>query len=133
MASAVATGSCFAAQLNVVARAADTPVSSPTVARASIQVRHKCYSGASLQSLKGSTTLCDKHQRSSRNAAVVVRAMAENPSPVDQPAVKETYEVELEKPWGLRFYKGADGGTYIDAVALDGSADRTGMFTPATK
>jgi hypothetical protein len=55
--------------------------------------------------------------------------MAEN-SP---PAVKELYEVELEKPWGLRFYKGSDGGTYIDAIAPGGSADMTGKFTPGDK
>lgn len=64
-----------------------------------------------------------------RNAAMAVRAMAE-PSP---PAVKETYEVELEKPWGLRFYKGADGGTYVDAVAPGGSADKTGKVQPGDK
>ncbi|KAJ7231257.1 hypothetical protein O6H91_Y457600 [Diphasiastrum complanatum] len=51
------------------------------------------------------------------------------------PAVEEyeEYEVELEKPVGLRFYKGSDGGTYIDVIAPGGSAARTNMFQPGDK
>ncbi|PIN18636.1 hypothetical protein CDL12_08696 [Handroanthus impetiginosus] len=41
----------------------------------------------------------------------------------------EEYEVELVQPYGLRFTKGRDGGTYIDAIAPGGSADKTGMFS----
>lgn len=41
----------------------------------------------------------------------------------------EEYEVEIEQPYGLKFAKGRDGGTYIDAIASGGSADNTGMFT----
>lgn len=41
----------------------------------------------------------------------------------------EEYEVELVQPYGLRFAKGRDGGTYIDAIAPGGSADLTGKFT----
>lgn len=41
----------------------------------------------------------------------------------------EEYEVEIEQPYGLKFAKGRDGGTYIDAIATGGSADKTGMFT----
>jgi hypothetical protein len=40
---------------------------------------------------------------------------------------------ELEKPFGLRFYKGSDGGTYIDAIAPGGSADKTKLFTPGDR
>lgn len=133
MASAMVTGSCTAAQVNVVARVVDSPVSSPTVAAVGVQLRHSSYAGAGMQSLKGGSTACETHQRGGRNVAMVVRAMAETSPPSGQPAVKETYEVELEKPWGLRFYKGADGGTYIDAVAPGGSADKSGMFTPGDK
>ncbi|EHA8591128.1 protein MET1, chloroplastic [Cocos nucifera] len=43
------------------------------------------------------------------------------------------YEVELEKPYGLKFAKGRDGGTYIDAIAPGSSADKTGMFTVGDK
>jgi len=45
----------------------------------------------------------------------------------------EEYEVVLEKPYGLKFVKGRDGGTYIDAIAPGLSADKTGMFTVGDK
>ncbi|KAL0459860.1 UNVERIFIED_CONTAM: protein MET1, chloroplastic [Sesamum latifolium] len=45
----------------------------------------------------------------------------------------EEYEVELVQPYGLKFAKGRDGGTYIDAIAPGGSADKTGMFTVGDK
>ncbi|XP_065009105.1 protein MET1, chloroplastic-like [Musa acuminata AAA Group] len=40
----------------------------------------------------------------------------------------EEYEVELEKPYGLKFVKGRDGGTYIDAIAPGSAADTSGKF-----
>lgn len=46
---------------------------------------------------------------------------------------EEEYEVELDQPYGLRFRKGRDGGTYIDAIAPGGSADKTGLFTVGDK
>eukprot|EP00850_Spirogloea_muscicola_P020325 SM000212S06918 [mRNA] locus=s212:132647:135750:- [translate_table: standard] len=46
---------------------------------------------------------------------------------------QDTYEVELEKPLGIKFYKGSDGGTYVDGLAPGLSADRTGLFTPGDK
>lgn len=39
------------------------------------------------------------------------------------------YEVEIIQPYGLKFAKGRDGGTYIDAIAPGGFADKTGKFT----
>ncbi|KAG8371766.1 hypothetical protein BUALT_Bualt13G0122400 [Buddleja alternifolia] len=45
----------------------------------------------------------------------------------------EEYEVELLQPYGLRFVKGRDGGTYIDAIAPGGNADKTGLFTVGDK
>lgn len=45
----------------------------------------------------------------------------------------EEYEVELEKPIGLKFYKGSDRGTYIDAIAPGGNADKTKMFSVGDK
>ncbi|XP_057861979.2 protein MET1, chloroplastic isoform X3 [Cryptomeria japonica] len=45
----------------------------------------------------------------------------------------EEYEVEIDKPYGLRFFKGSDGGTYIDAIAPGCSADKTNMFTVGDK
>lgn len=41
----------------------------------------------------------------------------------------EEYEVEVVQPYGLKFAKGRDGGTYIDAIASGGSADKTGKFS----
>lgn len=46
---------------------------------------------------------------------------------------EEYYEVELVQPYGLKFVKGRDGGTYIDAIAPGGSADSTGLFTVGDK
>ncbi|PIN05582.1 hypothetical protein CDL12_21878 [Handroanthus impetiginosus] len=45
----------------------------------------------------------------------------------------EEYEVELVQPYGLKFAKGRDGGTYIEAIEPGGSADETGMFTVGDK
>lgn len=45
----------------------------------------------------------------------------------------EEYEVEIEQPYGLKFVKGRDGGTYIDAIGAGGSADKTGMFAVGDK
>lgn len=45
----------------------------------------------------------------------------------------EEYEVEIEQPYGLRFAKGRDGSTYIDAIAPGLSADKTGKFTVGDK
>ncbi|XP_035541121.1 protein MET1, chloroplastic isoform X2 [Juglans regia] len=45
----------------------------------------------------------------------------------------EEYEVELVQPYGLRFAKGRDGGTYVDAIAPGGSAEKSGMFTVGDK
>ena len=41
--------------------------------------------------------------------------------------------MELEQPYGLKFVKGRDGGTYIDAIAPGGAADKTGLFTVGDK
>ena len=51
----------------------------------------------------------------------------------DTPTKYEEYEVELEKPIGLKFYKGQDGGVYIDAIAPGGGADKTKQFTPGDR
>ncbi|MED6130984.1 uroporphyrin-III C-methyltransferase [Stylosanthes scabra] len=45
----------------------------------------------------------------------------------------EEYEIELEQPYGIKFAKGRDGGTYIDAIAPGGNADRAGVFTVGDK
>ncbi|KAI5600097.1 hypothetical protein BDE02_01G002600 [Populus trichocarpa] len=45
----------------------------------------------------------------------------------------EEYEVEIEQSYGLKFAKGRDGATYIDAIAPGGSADKTGKFSVGDK
>jgi len=45
----------------------------------------------------------------------------------------EEYEVEIEQPYGIKFAKGRDGSTYIDAIAPGGSADKTGKFSVGDK
>uniref|UniRef100_A0A7N0THN8 PDZ domain-containing protein n=1 Tax=Kalanchoe fedtschenkoi TaxID=63787 RepID=A0A7N0THN8_KALFE len=47
----------------------------------------------------------------------------------DEEQEYEEYEVELVQPYGLKFVKGRDGGTYIDAIAPGYSADKTGKFS----
>lgn len=39
----------------------------------------------------------------------------------------------MEQPYGLKFFKGRDGGTYIDAILPGGAADKTGLFTVGDK
>eukprot|EP00252_Welwitschia_mirabilis_P017065 TRINITY_DN37933_c0_g1_i1.p1 TRINITY_DN37933_c0_g1~~TRINITY_DN37933_c0_g1_i1.p1 ORF type:complete len:343 (+),score=73.08 TRINITY_DN37933_c0_g1_i1:146-1174(+) len=51
----------------------------------------------------------------------------------DEEEKYEEYEVELEKPIGLQFYKGVDGGVYIKAIAPGGNADKTKKFTVGDK
>ncbi|OMO61400.1 hypothetical protein CCACVL1_23549 [Corchorus capsularis] len=45
----------------------------------------------------------------------------------------EEYEVEIEQPYGLKFRKGRDGGTYIDAIFPGGAADKAGVFEVGDK
>lgn len=71
---------------------------------------------------------------------VVVRASSEakaeaetKPPEEEEDRPYEEYEVTIEKPYGLKFSKGRDGGTYIQAIFPDGAADRTGQFTVGDK
>lgn len=45
----------------------------------------------------------------------------------------EEYEAVIEKPYGLRFRKGRDGSTYIDAIAPGTSASETKLFDVGDK
>ncbi|KAJ1287911.1 hypothetical protein BS78_02G047000 [Paspalum vaginatum] len=78
------------------------------------------------------------------SAAVVVRASSEAKAEAEAgttegaPAAEEgrpyeEYEVTIEKPYGLKFSKGRDGGTYIQAIFPGGAAERTGQFTVGDK
>ncbi|CAN1294730.1 Protein MET1, chloroplastic [Linum perenne] len=71
-------------------------------------------------------------RRSSKriNGHLVKATQKEQASDEEEEGKKyEEYEVELVQPYGLKFAKGRDGGTYIDAIAPDGAADKTGLFT----
>ena len=123
MAAAMATGSCQGVQV-VATCIVDSPLAAST-SIAAAHFRQKAWFRAGAQSL-----CMNEWHPQARNGAIVTRALAAENS---VPAVKEKYEVELDKPFGLKFYKGADGGTYIDAIAPGGSADRTELFTPGDK
>ncbi|VAH45889.1 unnamed protein product [Triticum turgidum subsp. durum] len=45
----------------------------------------------------------------------------------------DEYEVEILKPYGLKFAKGRDGGTYIEAIFPGSSAEQIGKFTVGDK
>ncbi|KAK9079009.1 hypothetical protein SSX86_000678 [Deinandra increscens subsp. villosa] len=61
------------------------------------------------------------------------RLKMEQEEPPTEGEKYEEYEVEIEQPYGLRFAKGRDGGTYIDVIAPGGSADKTNMFAVGDK
>jgi len=77
-----------------------------------------------------------------RAAAAVVRASSEakaeaEAKPAEGAAEEERpyeeYEVTIEKPYGLKFSKGRDGGTYVEAILPGAAADKTGQFTVGDK
>ncbi|XP_010501158.1 PREDICTED: uncharacterized protein LOC104778414 [Camelina sativa] len=84
-----------------------------------------------------STSLCNTHVVKRRNLALMA-SETESTAKTEagdggegegEEEKYETYEIEVEQPYGLKFRKGRDGGTYIDAILPGGSADRTGKFT----
>ncbi|XP_078436548.1 protein containing PDZ domain, a K-box domain, and a TPR region [Wolffia australiana] len=88
-----------------------------------------------LQSLLSQFSRGSPISKSSISAARLPTALRASSQPSDQPPAKEEegvqfeeYEVEIDKPYGLKFAKGRDGGTYIDAIAPGGAADQTGKF-----
>ncbi|KAI3823160.1 hypothetical protein L1987_04592 [Smallanthus sonchifolius] len=97
-----------------------------------ITSQFKQTSHKNLQTLRYSIRLGSSSYR--KQSVLIVRASGENgaeESPTEEKY--EEYEVEIEQPYGLKFVKGRDGGTYIDAIAPGGFADRTKMFTVGDK
>ncbi|XP_062189002.1 protein MET1, chloroplastic-like [Phragmites australis] len=45
----------------------------------------------------------------------------------------EEYEVTIVKPYGLKFAKGRNGGTYVEAIFPGAAAEKTGQFTVGDK
>jgi hypothetical protein len=74
------------------------------------------------------------HGAGARRAAVVVRASSAQAEPKsEEERPYEEYEVRIEKPYGLKFSKGRDGGTYVEAILPGAAADATGQFTVGDK
>jgi hypothetical protein len=80
------------------------------------------------------------HGASARRTAAVVRASSAQAEPKsegdkagDEERPYEEYEVRIEKPYGLKFSKGRDGGTYVEAILPGAAADTTGQFTVGDK
>ncbi|KAJ4811293.1 Tetratricopeptide repeat protein 30A [Rhynchospora pubera] len=78
--------------------------------------------------------LCISCTNSPKQSIFAIRA---SPATESQPSKSEgegepkfeEYEVVIDKPYGLKFTKGRDGGTYIDAIAPGSSADQTSVFS----
>ncbi|KAJ8760095.1 hypothetical protein K2173_010951 [Erythroxylum novogranatense] len=81
-------------------------------------------------------SLSNTHLLKPVNTTCIVKAQASKPETETEGEggnKYEEYEVELEKPYGLKFAKGGDGGTYIDVIFPGGAADKTGKFTVGDK
>ncbi|KFK35579.1 hypothetical protein AALP_AA4G009300 [Arabis alpina] len=88
-------------------------------------------SSKSLFLSSNSSSLCNTHfskRRSFALKASETNAKTEAGGEEEEEEKYETYEVEVEQPYGLKFRKGRDGGTYIDAILPGGFADKTGKF-----
>jgi hypothetical protein len=81
--------------------------------------------------LRGSARSCLVVRASSSAQAEPKSEGGEGGGEGDEPY--EEYEVEILKPYGLKFTKGQDGGTYIEAIFPGSSAEQTGKFTPGDK
>ncbi|KAF8092110.1 hypothetical protein N665_0424s0042, partial [Sinapis alba] len=80
------------------------------------------------------SSLCNTHLSKLRNLALKAlesdsTAKTEEKDDEEEEEKYETYEVEVEQPYGLKFRKGRDGGTYIDTILPGGFADKTEKFT----
>ncbi|KAF8395984.1 hypothetical protein HHK36_017595 [Tetracentron sinense] len=81
-------------------------------------------------------SICICNTQFVKHSILVVKASATESEPSKSESGdegEEEYEVELDQPYGLKFAKGRDGGTYIDAIAAGGSADKAGIFTVGDK
>lgn len=98
----------------------------PSASRVLVKNYHCCRSNSSINS------------NSYKYSRFVVKATETNSSSSGSEQEEkedeyEEYEVEIEQPFGLKFAKGRDGATYIDAIAPGFSADKTGKFSVGDK
>ncbi|WOL19627.1 hypothetical protein Cni_G28429 [Canna indica] len=121
--------------------------SSPSLSRRAHPTKRS--TNLSKLSFNGSSSCFSTNSLSIKHSALFVRASSSSSSSSSsatepQPEAErggegegggqyEEYEVELDKPYGLKFVKGRDGGTYIDAIAPGSNADKSGMFTVGDK
>ncbi|KAK8501227.1 hypothetical protein V6N13_026929 [Hibiscus sabdariffa] len=77
--------------------------------------------------------LCSGMAKELKPWVLVVKASEGESQTTNQEEQYEEYEVEIEQPYGLKFRKGRDGGTYIDAILPGGAADKAGVFTVGDK
>ncbi|KAG9452022.1 hypothetical protein H6P81_004926 [Aristolochia fimbriata] len=103
-----------------------------------LHFRHGCAKNLALGD--SSSRFCNT--QFARQSVLVARASATESEPPKQEGSEggaegmeefEEYEVELEKPYGLKFVKGRDGGTYIDAIAPGSGAEKSGKFSVGDK
>ncbi|XAR59925.1 hypothetical protein NMG60_11033106 [Bertholletia excelsa] len=114
-----------------VARTTPSAVVSPSILPQFLKPASKCYT-----SLSTSFNLSHSSSQFERPSIFTVKASeteAKTSETVSESEEYEQYEVELVQPYGLKFRKGRDGGTYIDAIAPGGTADQSGMFTVGDK
>ncbi|CAD5315632.1 unnamed protein product [Arabidopsis thaliana] len=110
------------------------PRTQQTKQNPSLITQSSFISAKSLFLSSNSASLCNTHVAKRRNLALKASetessAKAEAGGDGEEEEKYETYEIEVEQPYGLKFRKGRDGGTYIDAILPGGSADKTGKFT----
>jgi hypothetical protein len=87
-------------------------------------------------SSRNSSSCCFSNTLLSKPFLFVVKASSKEEGEKGEGGEEETYEeyeVEIDQPYGLKFVKGRDGGTYIDAIAPGGSADKAGVFSVGDK
>ncbi|KAF5202873.1 Met1 protein [Thalictrum thalictroides] len=117
---------------------------SPPLSRTTPTKQNLCFTfplkHSSYSFFDGSICICNTQL--SKKSIVVVKASVTESEPSKPESGGEggegkeendEYEVELDQPYGLKFAKGRDGGTYIEAIAPGGSADKSKMFTVGDK
>ncbi|KAL1193003.1 Protein MET1 [Cardamine amara subsp. amara] len=108
------------------------PRTQQTKQNPSLITQSSFISAKSLFLSSNSITLCNTHVAKRQNLALKAsetESTAKTEGEGEEEEKYERYEVEVEQPYGLKFRKGRDGGTYIDAILPGGSADKTGKFT----
>lgn len=81
----------------------------------------------SRSSLRASLSSSSHSQRAATCQRRALSARAEGD------AAGEVFELEIERPYGIKFYRGADGGIYVDALTPGYPAAKTGRIAEGDK